>query len=109
VYHCNSVDIDPANGNYLVSARHMDSVFYVEKTTGKVLWKMGGAKFSKDSATYVAVPDPFFRQHDGRLGPGWLPDCHGGTGQISVFDDETSVVRGGSMPGARGVIYDVVV
>jgi hypothetical protein len=64
VFHCNSIDVDPANGDPLVSAREMDSVFYVDRPSGKVLWKMGGATASKDGATYVAVSDPFFRQHD---------------------------------------------
>jgi Arylsulfotransferase (ASST) len=104
VYHCNSIDVDPANGNLLVSARGMDSVFYVEWPGGKVLWKMGGAKASIDNATYVTVTDPFFRQHDARLVRGWSPTCNGGTGQVSVFDDETG------KPGpARAAIYDVVV
>ncbi|HEY3816147.1 MAG TPA: aryl-sulfate sulfotransferase [Polyangiaceae bacterium] len=104
VFHCNAIDVDPANGNLLVSAREMDSIFYIEWSTGKVLWKMGGATASKDGASYVAVADPFFRQHDARLQPGWSSDCNGGSGQISLFDDESS------KPGpARGVVYDVVV
>ena len=104
VFHCNSIDVDPANGNLLVSAREMDSIFYIERSSGKVLWKMGGATASKDGATYVSVADPFFRQHDARLQPGWSSGCNGGTGQISLFDDESS------KPGpARGVVYDVVV
>jgi hypothetical protein len=104
VFHCNAIDVDPANGNLLVSAREMDSIFYVEWATGKVLWKMGGATASKDGATYVSVADPFFRQHDARLQPGWSSACNGGSGQISLFDDQSA------KPGpARGVVYDVVV
>jgi Arylsulfotransferase (ASST) len=104
VFHCNSIDVDPSNGNLLVSAREMDSIFYVDRPTGKVLWKMGGATASLDDAAYVSVPDPFFRQHDARLQPGWSPSCNGGSGQISLFDDETQVAGP-----ARGVVYDVVV
>ena len=104
VFHCNSIDVDPANGNLLVSAREMDSVFYVDRPSGKVLWKMGGATASLDNATYVSVADPFFRQHDARFQPGWSPSCNGGTGEISLFDDETQ------KPGpARSVVYTVVV
>jgi hypothetical protein len=103
-FHCNSVDVDPANGNLLVSSRDMDSIFYVERRTGAILWKMGGSRYTKDNATYVGVPDSFHRQHDARLQPGWSADCNGGTGQVSVFDDESY------LPGpARGVVYDVVV
>jgi hypothetical protein len=110
-FHCNSIDIDPANGNLLVSARHMDSVFYVEKTSGRVLWKMGGAgaDCSLDSPPfrYVPVADPFYRQHDARLLPGWTETRSGGSGQISVFDDETGKTNGSTSVPARAVIYDV--
>jgi hypothetical protein len=41
-FHCNSIDVEPATGNLLVSGRHMDSIFYIERSTGKILWKMGG-------------------------------------------------------------------
>ncbi len=102
-FHCNSIDIDPKNGNLLISARNMDSVFYIERPSGKVLWKMGGAPYSTDGATYVKVDQPFFRQHDARLG-GWDQGCNGGTGQVSVFDDETA-----KPANARGILYDVVV
>jgi len=106
VFHCNAIDVDPANQNLLVSARGMDSVFYIDKSSasGTVLWKMGGATASKDGATYVSVADPFFRQHDARLVKGWQPACHGGSGQVSLFDDET-----GEVGPARAVTYDVVV
>ncbi|HEY1695996.1 MAG TPA: arylsulfotransferase family protein [Polyangiaceae bacterium] len=103
-FHCNSIDVDPSSGNLLVSAREMDSVFYVERSTGRVLWKMGGASASKDGATYVSVADPFALQHDARLQPDWSPEC-GGSGQISLFDDEVP----GLPAAARAVVYDVAV
>jgi Arylsulfotransferase (ASST) len=92
--HCNSIDVAP-DGDLLVSARNMDSIFLISKATGTVLWKMGGATFTRDGAPYIAVHgDPlisFYRQHDARF----LPD-----GTISMFDDHTDE------PGAaRGVIY----
>ena len=52
-YHCNSIDVDPANQNLLVSSRNLDSVFYVERPSGRVVWKMGGSCFTKDSSTCV--------------------------------------------------------
>ncbi len=100
-FHCNSIDVNPANGNLLVSSRHMDSIFYVERSSGKILWKMGGKTYTKDNAAYVSVADPFYRQHDARLLPGWSSTC-GGTGQISVFDDHS--YENGP---ARAVVYDV--
>jgi arylsulfotransferase ASST len=104
VFHCNSIDVDPSNGNLLVSARQMDSIFYVDRPTGRVLWKMGGAPQTMDDATYVTATDPFFEQHDARLLPGWSPTCRGGAGQVSLFDDESQ-----ELGPARGVVYDVVV
>jgi len=103
-FHCNSLDVDPANGNLLVSARNADSIFYVDRATGAILWKMGGAAYTKDGAARVTTSDPFYRQHDARLLPGWSSTCAGGRGQISVFDDESE-----RPAPARGVIYDVIV
>jgi arylsulfotransferase ASST len=110
-FHCNSIDVDtsngdPDNGNLLVSARHMASVFYIEKKTGKVLWKMGGS--GPDSCldnplpVYVPVKDPFTAQHDARFQPSWKETCSAGSGQISLFDDESYTANP-----ARGVVYDV--
>jgi hypothetical protein len=102
-FHCNSIDVDES-GNLLVSSRAMDSVFYIDRSSpdGNVLWKMGGSDASLDKATYVPVADPFYRQHDARLQPSWKATCFGGSGQISLFDDETN------MPNpARGIVYQV--
>jgi hypothetical protein len=98
-FHCNSIDVDPDSGNLVVSARQMDSAFYIDRSTDKVIWKMGGSPDSLDNAVYIPVADPFYEQHDVRLQPGWSP-CTGG--QISLFDDET--MRPGP---ARAVLYDV--
>jgi hypothetical protein len=103
-FHCNSIDVDPGSGNLLVSAREMSSIFMIEKSTGRVLWKMGGATASKDGATYVAVADPFSLEHDARLQPDWSPTCNGGSGHISLYDDESNTTQP-----ARAVVYDVVV
>ncbi len=106
-FHCNSIDVDPANGNLLVSGRHMDSIFYVDRSTGEILWKMGGS--IKKGVANVAVSDPFLRQHDARLLPGFSTTCSGASGQVSVFDDETGFGYLPPVAPARGVVYDVVV
>jgi hypothetical protein len=97
VYHCNSVDADAA-GNILVSARHMNALFYVRHSDGKVLWKLGGTPVNKDNATIITVKnDPFgsfVQQHDARF----LPN-----GDISMFDNQN--VQTGHP--ARGVEYKV--
>ncbi len=105
-YHCNAIDVDPANGNLLVSARNMASVFYVEKATGKVLWVLGALPEGgcKDDAVYIRPDDPFVAQHDARLQPGWTETCGGGAGRISLFDDESYTANP-----ARAVVYDVTI
>jgi hypothetical protein len=97
-YHCNAIDVDPANGNLLVSARHEDSVFYIDRATSKILWKMGGQNYTKDGATYIPVTNTFHLQHDARLVSGWST-CGG---QVSLFDDQSYMTNP-----ARGIVYDV--
>ena len=84
-FHCNSIDLAP-NGDLLVSARNMDSIFLVDRATSAVLWKMGGSTYSKDSAQYVSLQDDpmvsFYRQHDARFQP---------DGTISLFDDQSGM------------------
>jgi hypothetical protein len=103
-FHCNALDVDPANGNILVSARHMGSIFYIERSSGKVLWVLGALPPTacSDAPTLVQSDDPFTAQHDARLLPGWKETCGGGSGQLSVFDDETYTTHP-----ARAVVYDV--
>jgi hypothetical protein len=94
VFHCNS--IEPYDSDHvLVSARDMDAVWLVDKASGEIVWKLGGAPYSKDDAQLVTVVgDPeaaFYGQHDARLQA---------NGDISVFDDHSN------HPGvARGVEY----
>jgi hypothetical protein len=95
-FHCNSVDV-AENGDLLVSSRHMDSVFYISRPTGQVIWKLGGAASCKDDAQFLTLKGDaetaFYRQHDARFQPG---------GAISLFDDHTQVSGA-----ARAVIYEL--
>ena len=93
-FHCNSIDVTP-DGDLLVSARHLDSIFLVSRSSGAILWKMGGVPYNLDGAPYIrVVGDPmtqFHRQHDVRM----LPD-----GYISMFDDQTDLTGP-----ARAIVY----
>jgi hypothetical protein len=86
----------------------MNSIFYIEKATGKVLWKMGGSGPSScldsPSPVYVPVTDPFIGQHDARFQPDWKPTKSGYSGHVSLFDDETYTGNA-----ARGAVYNVQV
>ena len=97
-FHCNSIDTDPASGNVLLSARHTDAVYLIDKTTGMVIWKMGGNALSEAGSRILAVTgDPhgaFHAQHDARFQP---------NGDISLYDNQTW----DPSLAARGVEYHV--
>jgi hypothetical protein len=75
-FHVNAIDVD-RDGNLLISARNTHAVYKVDRTTGRVLWRLGG----KRSDFTLGPGTRFFRQHDVRR----LPD-----GTISIFDNEAS-------------------
>jgi hypothetical protein len=95
-FHCNSIDV-AANGDLLISMRQTNAVFYVDRGTGDVVWKLGGTAVNKDGAACIRlVDDPevdFNLQHDARF----LPN-----GDISLFDD-----HGAGLGVARGVEYAI--
>ncbi len=67
--HLNSLEIDPANGNYVVSLRHDDAVAELDKTTGAIVWMLGGA----GDQFGLAPADKSSHQHFVRfLGPNHL-------------------------------------
>jgi hypothetical protein len=74
-FHVNSIDLD-ADGNFLVSARNTWAVYKIDRSSGRVLWRLGGKK----SEFAMGPGTPFAWQHDAR---------HHGAGDalISLFDD----------------------
>jgi hypothetical protein len=96
-FHCNSIDAKP-NGDVLVSARHVNAIFEIRRSDGKIVWKMGGKPVNKDGATIVQIQnDPqngIVQQHDAR----YLPN-----GNISLFDNQNPQTGFG----ARAVEYAV--
>ena len=84
VFHCNSADID-TNGDLLVSARHLNAVFKVNRATGTIIWKVGGTASNHDNAKILTVQNdpesPFSGQHDARFRP---------NGNISIYDNHTN-------------------
>jgi hypothetical protein len=96
--HCNSIDSDPISGNLLLSARHTDAVYLIDRTTGEVEWKIGGRGVNPDGAVSLqVVGDPegtFHAQHDARFQPGR---------GISLYDDQSW----DSGLAARGVEYRI--
>ena len=87
VFHINSVDRQP-DGDYVVSARHFESIFRVDRSTGDVLWTLGGPPPRDGQEPLEIVDDPLGgpkRTHDARLVGSVLTmfDNRAGTGQPS--------------------------
>jgi hypothetical protein len=98
IYHCNSVDTDPVTGNVLLSSRHTDAVYLIDKSTGKIIWKMGGSSPNHDHAQILTIKDDpegvFHAQHDARFQP---------NGDVSLYDDQSW----NASLAARGVEYHI--
>jgi hypothetical protein len=74
--HANSIDVD-TDGNLLVSARNTSAVYKISRTTGRLLWRLGG----KRSDFAMGDGATFGFQHDVR---------RRADGSITLFDDESS-------------------
>lgn len=72
-FHVNSIDVDH-DGNLLVSARHTDTVYKIDRQTGEVIWRLGG----KRSDFTMGPGARFFSQHDARRQP---------DGTLTLFDN----------------------
>ncbi len=79
ILHWNS--IEPDGDSVIVSFRHLDAVYKIDKATGDIIWKLGGTP-TPQSLTVVGDhhANLLGGQHDARL----LPD-----GTLTVFDDRT--------------------
>jgi hypothetical protein len=93
--HINAVDVFP-DGDLLVTARHLDAVMRIDKTTKVVEWKLGGT--APQEGTHLTVlEDPLdgpVAPHDGRV----LPN-----GNITMHDNRT----GAQSPASRAVEYAI--
>jgi hypothetical protein len=80
--HINAVEPFGKN-RLLISTRHTDAVFCIERSTGRVLWKLGGTP-TKRSLRIVGDPYPsrklFGGPHDVKFA---------GDGTLSLYDDAT--------------------
>ncbi len=87
-YHLNSIQL-LAGHRVLISARDTSAVYEIDRSTGRVLWTLGG----RASSFRLGRGARFYFQHDAQLLPG---------GQISLFDDEGGPPIEG--PASRGLI-----
>ncbi len=73
--HLNSVALD-TDGNLVVSARHTSTVYKLDRSTGKILWRLGG----EHSDFKLGPGATFGSQHDARPQP---------DGTLTLFDNAT--------------------
>jgi hypothetical protein len=89
-FHINSVDKD-AEGNYVVSGRHMSAVYKISGRDGHVIWQLGGHHSSFTDLSESGRATNFQWQHHARL----HTDANG-THLLSLFDngksDQTALV-----------------
>lgn len=88
--HMNAIDVD-SDGNILISSRNLDEITKINRTTGNIIWRLGGAN---NQFTFVNDPDQFSHQHSIRL----LPN-----GNYILFDNGNYH----SPPFSRAVEYQV--
>lgn len=92
-FHLNSIDIAD-DGNVLVSARHTSTVYKVDRSSGDILWRLGGMK----SDFAVGEGARFAYQHDAR---------DHGNGVISIFDDGAYSPQSAIEPASRGILLQL--
>src|ERR671911_2142269 len=76
-FHVNSIDVDH-DSNLLISGRDTFTVYKIDRSTGEIMWRLGGKK----SDFEMGPGTRFAYQHDARR----LPD-----GTISIFSNGTLV------------------
>ena len=76
-FHINSVKLD-TDGNLLISSRHTWTVYKVNRTTGALIWRLGGKK-----SDFTLGSTPFAWQHDAEAVD---------ASTIRVFDNESNGV-----------------
>lgn len=89
--HLNYVNIDPVDHNYLLSIRHSCSILKVSRTTGEIIWRLGGPA---NDFTFIGeheenAPYYFIAQHSvHRLANGNILffDNGGARGRINVTE-----------------------
>ncbi len=58
--HGNAIEYDSTDGNIIISSRHMDEITKISRTTGDIIWRMGG---KNNQFTFVGDTIGFSHQH----------------------------------------------
>ncbi len=90
VVHMNSAEV--TGGSIVVSMRHTNAIYKLDRNTGEILWKIGGTS-TPESLTVIGdplSPNPLGGQHDARILPDGTLTFHE-NGQL--FDRPPRAVR----------------
>ncbi len=89
--HMNSIDVDPTTGNLIASLRSQSAIVKFDRTTGDLLWTLGGAgnQFSGLDELTNSNGILFLYQHDAKYVDSSIT---GNANTISLFDNETNFV-----------------
>ena len=91
-FHLNSVDVDQADGNLIISGRNTWAFYKVQRPSGKVLWRLGG----KQTSFKLGAGAQFAFQHDVR---------RHADGTYTLFDNEGGPPAEAAQ--SRGVVLSV--
>ena len=80
-FHINAIDKSTQSGNYLVSARHISTVYYINATDGNIVWRL--SHFGQSDFDVKGFNFSF--QHDARL-----VSENSTTTVISIFDNASN-------------------
>jgi hypothetical protein len=58
--HLNTIAIDPSDQNFIFSLRHLNAISKVDRTSGQILWMLGG----KEDSFGLTPAQAFYHQHD---------------------------------------------
>ena len=61
-FHCNSLALDN-DGNLLLSSRHLDEVTKIDRQTGDIIWRFGGAECANNQFMFINDLRTFSHQH----------------------------------------------
>lgn len=88
--HFNAVVVDPSDGNFLCSFRHLNAILKLDRTSGDILWVLGGVQdeFS------LTEEQEFSHQHDVKVTPdGGITIFNNGNIDTTNVDGYTSVMK----------------
>lgn len=95
-FHLNAIDVD-RDGNLLISARNTSALYKINRTTGDIMWRLGGASNRTQAQPAIKLQpasESFWFQHDVR---------RNADGSLSIFDDGGSPYH---HPG-RGLVFNL--